>query len=165
MKFLDAEFVKGFIRMANDGWEQVTSDICGIHDYYGDGEAFLKKYRDTDTLLQRDAQGRKIYADGYAFAGQPIILSEFGGIAFGKDQDGAWGYNETADSKETLLARIRSVTQPITEHPRISGYCYTQLTDVETEQNGLLTYDRTPKLPLETICAILNGRTNEHENL
>ena len=38
----------------------------------------------------------------------------------------------------------------------VDGYCYTQLTDVETEQNGLLTYDRTPKLPLETICAILN---------
>ena len=49
--------------------------------------------------------------------------------------------------------------------PLVGGYCYTQLTDVETEQNGLLAYDRTPKLPLETICAILNGRTNEHENL
>ena len=141
----------------NDGWEQVTSDICGIHDYYGDGEAFLKKYRDMDTLLQRDAQRRKIYADGYAFAGQPIILSEFGGIAFGKDQDGAWGYNETANSKETLFARIRDVTQPIVDHPRISGYCYTQLTDVMQEINGLADANHAPKLDADKVRKIFEN--------
>ena len=36
----------------------------------------------------------------------------------------------------------------------LSGYCYTQLTDVEQETNGLLYADRTPKLPLEQIREI-----------
>ena len=38
--------------------------------------------------------------------------------------------------------------------PRIIGVCYTQLTDVEQEINGLLTYDRKPKFDVNAIKAM-----------
>ena len=82
----------------------------------------------------------------------------------GAEAQRSWGYCE-ADSCATFAEKLRELFDAVRACPLVDGSCYTQLTDVETEQNGLLTYDRTPKLPLETICAILNGRTNEHENL
>lgn len=129
----------------NDGWEQVTSDLCGIHDYYDNAASFQKKYHDMDSLLQKDAQDRKIYAAGYSFCGQPIILSEYGGIACGQSQNGAWGYNQAADSGVELLERIGNITVPILENKQIAGYCYTQLTDVMQEINGLADANHRPK--------------------
>jgi len=38
--------------------------------------------------------------------------------------------------------------------PNHIGFCYTQLTDIEQEQNGLYYYDRTPKFDPEIIRAI-----------
>ncbi|MBQ8324549.1 MAG: hypothetical protein IJX82_05325 [Clostridia bacterium] len=49
------------------------------------------------------------------------------------------------------------------DHPRICGLCYTQLTDIEQEQNGLYTYDRTPKFPPEKIHAIFARKAKIEE--
>lgn len=57
-------------------------------------------------------------------------------------------------STEAFIERFRSITQAIKDTPYICGYCYTQVTDVQQEVNGLLTADRTPKLPLEEIRKI-----------
>jgi len=38
----------------------------------------------------------------------------------------------------------------------LCGYCYTQLTDVEQEINGLLTPERVPKLPLPVLREIFS---------
>lgn len=138
----------------NDGWEQVHSDLCCIHDYYGSADAFRQKYRDMEQLLQTDAQGRKLYAEGHSYAGQPIILSEYGGIACGQAQDGAWGYNEGVDGAESLLNKLADITQPVLENPRMAGYCYTQLTDVMQEINGLADADHHPKAEIAAIRAI-----------
>lgn len=88
-------------------------------------------------------------ADGYQYQGQPIIFSEFGGIAF-QDKEG-WGYGEQVQSKEELSQRMNNLMQIIKEADYFQGYCYTQLTDVEQEKNGLLDENREYKLDLEKI--------------
>lgn len=150
----------------NDGWEHTSGDLLTIHDYSPSGEMLRAHLGSMDAILALRPAQRALFVGRYAYAGQPILLSEFGGVKFvpGTEAQRSWGYCE-ADSCATFAEKLRELFDAVRACPLVDGYCYTQLTDVETEQNGLLTYDRTPKLPLETICAILNGRTNEHENL
>lgn len=150
----------------NDGWEHTNGDLLTIHDYSPSGEMLRAHLGSMDAILALRPAQRALFVGRYAYAGQPILLSEFGGVKFvpGAEAQRSWGYCE-ADSCATFAEKLRELFDAVRACPLVDGYCYTQLTDVETEQNGLLTYDRTPKLPLETICAILNGRTNEHENL
>ncbi|WP_127532817.1 glycoside hydrolase family 2 protein [Paenibacillus kobensis] len=138
--------------IVNDGWEHTVSDILTLHDYEENGESFLKRYADKDAVAGNKFafnNFRFAMAQGYAYRGQPIIISEFGGIAF-KDEQG-WGYGNQVDSEEAFLARFKSITQAIKDTPYVSGYCYTQVSDVQQEVNGLLTEDRKPKVALELI--------------
>ena len=150
----------------NDGWEHTNGDLLTIHDYSPSGEMLRAHLGSMDTILALRPAQRALFVGRHAYAGQPILLSEFGGVKFvpGTEAQHSWGYCE-ADSCAAFAGKLRELFDAVRACPLVDGYCYTQLTDVETEQNGLLTYDRTPKLPLETICASLNGRTNEHENL
>lgn len=150
----------------NDGWEHTNGDLLTIHDYSPSGEMLRAHLGSMDTILALRPAQRALFVGGYTYAGQPVLLSEFGGVKFvpGTEAQRSWGYCE-ADSCAAFAGKLRELFDAVRACPLVDGYCYTQLTDVETEQNGLLTYDRTSKLPLETICAILNGRTNEHENL
>ena len=150
----------------NDGWEHTNGDLLTIHDYSPSGEMLRAHLGSMDTILALRPAQRALFVGRHAYAGQPILLSEFGGVKFvpGTEAQHSWGYCE-ADSCAAFAGKLRELCDAVRACPLVDGYCYTQLTDVETEQNGLLTYDRTPKLPLETICAILDGRTNEHENL
>lgn len=150
----------------NDGWEHTNGDLLTIHDYSPRGEMLRMHLGSMDAILALRPAQRALFVGRHAYAGQPILLSEFGGVKLvpGTEAQHSWGYCE-ADSCAAFAGKLRELFDAVRACPLVDGYCYTQLTDVETEQNGLLTYDRTPKLPLETICAILNGRTNEHENL
>ena len=150
----------------NDGWEHTNGDLLTIHDYSPSGEMLRAHLGSMDAILALRPAQRALFVGRHAYAGQPILLSEFGGVKFvpGTEAQHSWGYCE-ADSCAAFAGKLRELFDAVRACPLVDGYCYTQLTDEETEQNGLLTYDRTPKLPLETICAILNGRTNEHENL
>lgn len=150
----------------NDGWEHTNGDLLTIHDYSPSGEMLRAHLGSMDAILALRPAQRALFVGRHAYAGQPILLSEFGGVKFvpGTEAQHSWGYCE-ADSCAAFAGKLRELFDAVRACPLVDGYCYTQLTDVETEQNGLLTYDRTPKLPFETICAILNGRTNEHENL
>ena len=150
----------------NDGWEHTNGDLLTIHDYSPRGEMLRMHLGSMDAILALRPAQRALFVGRHAYAGQPVLLSEFGGVKFvpGTEAQRSWGYCE-ADSCAAFAEKLRELFDAVRACPLVGGYCYTQLTDVETEQNGLLAYDRTPKLPLETICAILNGRTNEHENL
>ena len=79
-------------------------------------------------------------------------MSEFGGIAFDSADEG-WGYSTVANAEE-LLERYGSLVSALLESDAVQGFCYTQLTDVEQEVNGLLTYDRRPKANLARIREI-----------
>ncbi|AZN43473.1 glycoside hydrolase family 2 protein [Paenibacillus albus] len=141
--------------IVNDGWEHTVSDILTLHDYEESGDKFLARYRDLDGIAGNELafnNHRFAMAQGYVYRGQPIIISEFGGIAF-RDEKG-WGYGNQVDGEEAFVARFRSITQAIKDTEGVCGYCYTQVTDVQQEINGLLTEDRKPKIPLETIRAI-----------
>ena len=150
----------------NDGWEHTNGDLLTIHDYSPSGEMLRTHLGSMDAILALHPAQRALFVGRHTYAGQPILLSEFGGVKFapGTEEQRSWGYCE-ADSCAAFTKKLRELFDAVRTCPLVDGYCYTQLTDVETEQNGLLAYDRTPKLPRETICAILNGRTNEHENL
>jgi beta-galactosidase/beta-glucuronidase len=145
--------------ISNDGWEHTISDIITFHDYVESTAELRQTYVESiDQLLQNKKVfnnqeyiegGKFIMADNYSYQGQPIIFSEFGGVAF-QDKEG-WGYGEQVTSKAELSQRINKLMEIIRDAEYFEGYCYTQLTDVEQEKNGLLDENREYKLELEKI--------------
>lgn len=138
----------------NDGFETVEeSDLLGIHDYdiRTAGEFAIKYGGKHDGLYP---QGFALFADGHKYMGQPVLLTEFGGIAFSKEVNGsAWGYGNGAKDEVVLCARLEQLIEGIRQ-TEFQGYCYTQLTDVQQEVNGLLYADRTPKADLKKLKRI-----------
>lgn len=145
--------------MDNDGWEHTCGDLLTIHDYSSSGESLRKHFASVDSVLALAPSGRSVFADGYHYLGQPILVTEFGGVKYTPASDVAhsWGYCE-ANSPEAYAKKVAELTRALLDSPLVQGYCYTQLTDVETEENGLLTYDRGLKIPLETIRSINENR-------
>lgn len=146
--------------VSNDGWEMTKTDICAIHNYaHGEKDepqnqaVFRKSLADRENLLKSQPAGRQIYADGYAYAGEPILLTEFGGLAYRKDAEKGWGYT-TMDNEEEFLDTYARILGDVGDSEAIFGFCYTQLCDVEQEVNGLLTYDRKYKIDPEQIKRI-----------
>jgi hypothetical protein len=94
------------------------------------------------------------------YAGQPYILDEYGGIRWVIEQysDKTWGYGKTPESLEEVYTRLKGLTDAIRSLDYCSGFCYTQLTDVEQEQNGIYTYDRREKFDAARLRAILSVR-------
>jgi beta-galactosidase/beta-glucuronidase len=136
----------------NDGWEHTDmTDLFGLHDYTPQGETLAKKYKDVVTkpgaIIPNN--GRAALAPGFAYNGTPIFLSEFGGISYimpgQKVPDAAWGYSGVEKNGESAFARLSKLYFGIRDTPVFIGICYTQLTDVEQEINGLMTFDRKPK--------------------
>jgi beta-galactosidase/beta-glucuronidase len=144
--------------IGNDGWEASATDILGIHDYDCDPVKLRARYEVSDpvrTLFdQRRPGGRILTLDGFPHRGQPIVLTEFGGIAYDKTESAikTWGYSR-ANSGESFHALYRSLLEVVNTTFMFSGFCYTQFADTFQEANGLLHADRTPKIPLEQISA------------
>ena len=144
--------------IGNDGWEASATDILGIHDYDPDPDRLRQRYETTEpqrTLFdQRRPAGRILTLDGFPHRGQPIVLTEFGGIAFTSSADTAstWGYSR-ADSGVAFLEHYRRMLEVANTTHLFSGFCYTQFTDTFQEANGLLNADRSPKVPLALINA------------
>ena len=133
----------------NDGWEHAETDLCTLHDY-NPSHALRRRYRALDTALDPAAHPRPLYLPGYAYRGEPVIMSEFGGVALA----GATGFGWLeASDPEKLLDTYRELVQALMDPGPVTGFCYTQLTDVEQEQNGLLTFDRRPKVDPDRIRA------------
>ena len=132
--------------VSNDGWEHAITDLCTIHDYRN-AEALARSYTTPESAVAAEPANRPVYVPGYAYRGEPILITEFGGIAFSAEVSGAegWGYSIVADADE-FLERYESIVEALLRSSSVQGFCYTQLTDVEQEINGLLTYDRNPKV-------------------
>ena len=127
----------------------VVTDIFDVHDYTDDPELLRTNYAELAEGKIRDR-----FADRQPYpAGKAFFVSEYGGIGWNVDPD-AWGYNNTPKTPEEFLTRLKGLTDALLDHPCMMGLCYTQLTDVEQEQNGLYTYDRKPKFPAEQIHPI-----------
>ena len=128
----------------------VCTDIYDIHNYTQDPQEFARML-DPDIPVSDYIN----FADRQAsvYDGQPFFISEYGGIRWSEDESG-WGYGESPKSKEEFIQRYEGLTAHLLDNPNICAFCYTQLYDVEQEQNGLYTYDRTPKFKPEVIAEI-----------
>lgn len=158
--------------IGNDGWESVATDVLGIHDYDDSPTRIARRYATPELLpkiLKRERPGgRALVADDRELAEIPIVLSEFGGIAVGAAAAGyednvggaTWGYSSAETTRELgeryceLLGTVRSLEI-------LAGFCYTQLTDTYQEANGLLRFDRTPKVPIEEIRRATTGQVGD----
>jgi hypothetical protein len=136
--------------ISNDGWEHTKSDLVTIHNYIENGDDLKRIYQDIDRILAGTYEGnthtKPVFAKGYAYSGQPIIMSEYGGIAFQDDQ--GWGYGRKVTDQKSYEARLKGLTDAIFSLETFSGYCLTQTTDVEQETNGVMTPKREPKMPI-----------------
>lgn len=145
--------------IANDGWENVDTDIVGIHDYDSEPAEIEKRYRVDGAVLRRQrAAGRLVYLRDFREPERehPVILSEFGGMALANDAQGTWGYGRCVDADE-LAARYEALLEVVRKLEVFSGFCYTQFADTYQEANGLLYADRTPKFPLERMGLATRG--------
>lgn len=140
--------------ISNDGWEHAMSDILTLHDYEQDAEKLHKRYETLTKRTEGSAENDQPlpFAEGYSYRGQPVIISEFGGTAYLRDEKHGWGYGNGVGGDEEFLTHFGALVEAI-DSLGISGYCYTQITDVQHEVNGLLYEDRTPKVPLAEIAA------------
>lgn len=142
---------------SNDGWEQTKTDICALHDYTAVKEELAAHFTDRRQVERAGNVSRASYAEGTVPTGEePLLVTEYGGIAYAPrsvDAEGAWGYFEEAASEEAFLRRFQTTTDAIREIPFCQGWCYTQLTDVQQEINGLMTMDRQYKIAPEKIAA------------
>ena len=147
--------------IGNDGWESVATDIIGIHDYDDKPERIAVRYglSDIETKLWKHERpgGRVLTLGGKDVStDQPIMLTEFGGIAFGGNRQSTWGYSRS-QTPEDFLERYQKLLEAVRSLPALAGFCYTQLTDTYQEVNGLLYMDRTPKAPLELLGQATSG--------
>lgn len=142
--------------IVNDGWEHTVSDIITLHDYEEVGDTLYKRYTEyKDQILTTEVyhSGKSALANGYEYKGQPIIISEYGGIAFNNDDSG-WGYGNKVNSKEDFIKRFDDITTAVKKIPYCCGFCYTQVSDVQQEINGLMDMERNFKVESEIIKEI-----------
>ena len=126
------------------------TDVHDVHDYEQDPELLRSYYAEMDKGILKDQIYRKTPRRQTYKTELPVFVSEYGGIKWVMGEDAsAWGYGKSVTTEEEFFKRLEGLTDVLLEHPMIFAYCYTQLTDVEQEQNGLLTYDRRFKFPPE----------------
>jgi hypothetical protein len=125
----------------------VETDVDDCHDYNQDPATIREHFA---AFAEGGQPWRNSKVDA-PYAGQPFFVSEYGGIWWnpGQTDDKAWGYGNRPQSPEEFLARYRALTEALLFHPRMCGFCYTQLYDVEQEVNGLYTYERKAKFDPE----------------
>ena len=146
--------------ITNDGWEHTCSDIITLHNYEQDVVKFSKIFEDEEKVLFDNPAmiGSKFtFADGWQYNGQPVIISEYGGIAIAGEGDG-WGYGTRVQNKDELVERYAGLTNAIFDLDYVCGFCYTQVTDVEQEVNGLMDTRRNFKCDASAIHKINTSR-------
>ena len=131
----------------------VMTDVFSVHQYMQDPAELEKWLSPVDGhVRQHDLANREVEYDG-----QPYLVDEYGGIKWVVGQEFSeisWGYGNAPKTLEEFYSRLEGLTDVILGFDHICGYCYTQLTDVEQEQNGIYNYDRTPKFDMEKIRAV-----------
>lgn len=148
----------------NDGWEHTDiTDICAIHDYTPNASRLRERYRETLETGKLSGTAwigdKPLFARGSRYRGQPIVLSEVGGFLAPatvpiEERDVLYQFYGSLETPMQLLDEYSSLMHGIASLSFLAGFCYTQLTDIEHETNGLLTYDREPKVPAEAVSQL-----------
>jgi beta-galactosidase/beta-glucuronidase len=140
------------------GGDFASQDIVAMHCYEQDPHALAPRLDD----LQIQVGNTNVEAAVDAAADRPLVLDEYGGTRWNPndpaDRTASWGYGANPATIDQFYQRIGALTDAIVDRPRWSGYCYTQLTDVEQEQNGIYFYDRSAKFDADRIRAIFSRR-------
>ncbi len=137
------------------GYVHVKTDLWTVHNYEQDPEK-LK------TQLTPDAEKgvwRNFPEKEVKYQGQPYFVDEFGGIKWvvgAAFADNTWGYGNAPKTLDEVYSRLEGQVNALLSLKHVKGYCYTQLTDVEQEQNGIYNYDRTEKFDMKKIRRILS---------
>lgn len=158
------------------------ADIYDSHSYEQDPEAFAREQaplaEGKPQVNRRElAPNEMPFADGHfsvPYEGQPFFVSEYGGIWWneqearaaeftGQDQAESWGYGNRVRSEEELYERFEALTNVLLTNPLMFGYCYTQLTDVFQEKNGVVDFDRGSKLDLARLRAVQTAKAAYEE--
>ena len=141
------------------------TDIFDFHDYNQDPVTFKAHYDELMTKgeLYDQLAGGNPHLSRQVYTGGPVFCSEYGGIhwapqASDESRLNSWGYGEDVEGMEGFKARFKGLTDALLDNDRIMGLCYTQLTDVEQEQNGLYYYDRRPKFDAEWIRSVMSRK-------
>jgi beta-galactosidase/beta-glucuronidase len=146
----------------SSGWTHVATDVYDVHDYDQNPVSFAARYAFLETGEGEPYRNQPAASFGGEWRkGQPYMVSEYGGIWWNPKAaqgDSGWGYGESPQTEAEFLARYKGLTEALLNNAMMAGFCYTQLTDVEQEVNGLYTYDRRPKFDPKTIRAI-NAQT------
>lgn len=152
-------------RVVNDasGYLHVQTDLYTVHNYTQDPEKLSE-----ELSIQN---GRGVFQNypklEVAYEGQPYIVDEFGGIKWVPDSrrphaENSWGYGEGPKTIEEFYSRLEGQVCAIVSLGHVAGYCYTQLTDVEQEENGIYNYDRSNKFDMKRVFEIFS-RMNPKE--
>lgn len=126
--------------------------VIDAHDYEQDPAKFKAKW---DAVGENPPKPDSPYAENRPV---PFFISEYGGIGWNVEKNG-WGYGKTPKGLDEFYQRLEGLTKAILDNPYIFGFCYTQLTDIEQEQNGIYTYDREPKFDLNRVKAIFSAES------
>lgn len=133
------------------GWTHSIPDpeVLDAHDYDQDPASFRRRWTRSfgDTGIPTRYGPRR--------HGLPFMVSEYGGI--GWNTGAGWGYGNPPKSLDEFYQRLEGLTKALTDQPLMFGFCYTQLTDVEQERNGIYAYDRTPKFDAARLRAIFGS--------
>ena len=136
------------------GGVHYETDMFDVHDYEQDPEKlreYLAPMLDDPTYFHSPIPRYRNNAPHRPeeYRGQPYWVSEYGGTFWNpnvvNDGKSAWGYGDAPKTEEEFASRYEGLTDVLLSHPRVCGFCYTQLTDIEQEQNGLYFYDRSRK--------------------
>jgi len=136
------------------------TDIWDSHNYEQDPVEFGKQMAGlADGAPYGNTGGSDDRPISQAYNGQPYFCSEFGGIwwnpeaaqASGNDNTQSWGYGQRVKDEADFYDRFAGLIDVLLDNPLMFGYCYTQLTDVFQEENGIYRFDRSNKLDVPRI--------------
>ena len=143
------------IIVGNSGSFPGKTDAHDVHDYEQDPEKFRSYYEKAGEGIVTDQLKRSFPKRQSYDVSLPIFMSEYGAIRWVVGGGDGWGYGKSVEGEEDFFNRLEGLTDVLLENENIFAYCYTQLTDVEQEQNGLLDYHRNFKFAPEKIARIL----------
>lgn len=144
------------------GYSHVVTDIFDVHDYTQDPKVFKARYDklvDEGILESTGTENSK----RQTYRGEPVFVSEFGGTGMDTNLlqgcgESAWSYGKATTTIEEYIDRYKGLVDALLDNKRINGFCYTQLYDIEQEQNGLYTYAREPKVDMGIIKKITSRK-------
>ncbi|MGO9113879.1 MAG: glycoside hydrolase family 2 protein [Thermoguttaceae bacterium] len=153
--------------LESSGWAHTLPhpEVRDSHDYDGNPITLRKRWLDYFAAAgngQERPSRRSSQANPLADCGVPFMISEIGGIGWATE--GGWGYGEGPKNLDQFYARYKGTLDALLDNPNLFGFCYTQLTDVEQEHNGLYYYDRRPKFDVKRIAAITSRKAAYEES-